>query len=161
MNFVPVGKNLRDLAVGHGLSERDGQKNLPDFLPELGSHHAERRCEIRLFSAEINIKPKIRPAENVKILFFVLALTGISITANAQLPKKRTSGNPILPEFHADPEIIYSHQTNRFYIYSTTDGAPGWGGYYFTAFSRTLLLSFSTSLPGLAKPTPRLGERGR
>ncbi len=47
----------------------------------------------------------------------------------------RKSGNPILPEFHADPEILYSNQTGRFYIYSTTDGAPGWGGYYFTVFS--------------------------
>lgn len=49
--------------------------------------------------------------------------------------EKKLSGNPILPEFHADPEVMYSHQTGRFYIYSTTDGAPGWGGYYFTAFS--------------------------
>lgn len=48
---------------------------------------------------------------------------------------KRTSGNPILPEFHADPEVMYSNQTGRFYIYSTTDGAAGWGGYYFTVFS--------------------------
>jgi beta-xylosidase len=47
----------------------------------------------------------------------------------------RTSGNPILPEFHADPEVLYSEQTGKFYIYSTTDGAPGWGGYYFTVFS--------------------------
>ncbi len=43
--------------------------------------------------------------------------------------------NPILPEFHADPEVLYSEQTGQFYIYSTTDGAAGWGGYYFTAFS--------------------------
>ena len=48
---------------------------------------------------------------------------------------KHRSGNPTLPEFHADPEVLYSHQTGRFYIYSTTDGAPGWGGYYFTVFS--------------------------
>ena len=47
----------------------------------------------------------------------------------------RTSGNPILPEFHADPDVLFSHQTGKFYIYSTTDGAPGWGGYYFTVFS--------------------------
>ncbi len=44
-----------------------------------------------------------------------------------------TAGNPILPEFHADPEIIYSN--GRYYIYSTTDGVPGWGGYYFTCYS--------------------------
>ncbi len=56
-------------------------------------------------------------------------------SAFAQNRKVRTSGNPILPEFHADPEVMFSHKTNRFYIYSTTDGVPGWGGYYFTAFS--------------------------
>ena len=43
--------------------------------------------------------------------------------------------NPILPGFHADPEILYSRQTGRYYIYSTTDGQPGWGGWYFTVFS--------------------------
>ena len=43
--------------------------------------------------------------------------------------------NPVLPDFHADPEILYSRQTDRYYIYSTTDGQPGWGGWYFTAFS--------------------------
>lgn len=43
--------------------------------------------------------------------------------------------NPVLPGFHADPEIVYSHQTKKYYIYSTTDGQPGWGGWYFTAYS--------------------------
>lgn len=43
--------------------------------------------------------------------------------------------NPVLPGFHADPEIIYSNQTGKYYIYSTTDGHPGWGGWYYTAYS--------------------------
>lgn len=43
--------------------------------------------------------------------------------------------NPVLPGLHADPEVIYSNQTGKYYIYSTTDGTPGWGGYYFTVFS--------------------------
>lgn len=43
--------------------------------------------------------------------------------------------NPVLPGFHADPEILYSKKTDKYYIYSTTDGQPGWGGWYFTAFS--------------------------
>ncbi len=55
---------------------------------------------------------------------------------------QRMSGNPILPEFHADPEVLFSEQTGRFYIYSTTDGAPGWGGYYFTAFSSADLVDW-------------------
>ena len=47
-----------------------------------------------------------------------------------ELPK-----NPILPGLHADPEILFSKQTGRYYIYSTTDGHPGWGGWYFTVYS--------------------------
>ena len=43
--------------------------------------------------------------------------------------------NPVLEGFHADPEVLYSENTGRYYIYSTTDGFPGWGGYYFTAYS--------------------------
>ena len=67
-----------------------------------------------------------------RILFASCLLLSVSLQAKT---KVKLSGNPILPEFHADPEIMYSHQTGRFYIYSTTDGAAGWGGYYFTVFS--------------------------
>ena len=42
--------------------------------------------------------------------------------------------NPILPGFHADPEITYSNQTHRYYIYSTTDVTPSWGGYTYQCF---------------------------
>ncbi len=43
--------------------------------------------------------------------------------------------NPILPGFHADPEVMYSNKTGKYYIYSTTDGFPGWGGWQFSVFS--------------------------
>ncbi len=43
--------------------------------------------------------------------------------------------NPVLPGFHADPEILYSKNTGKYYLYSTTDGTPGWGGWYFTVYS--------------------------
>ena len=59
-----------------------------------------------------------------RLLFALTAL--ISIGAVAQK-------NPILPELHADPEVLADG--GRYYIYSTTDGAPGWGGYYFTCYS--------------------------
>ncbi len=64
-------------------------------------------------------------------------VTAPSLTGRAggESSSGESSGNPILPEFHADPEVLYAQQTKRFYIYSTTDGAPGWGGYYFTVFS--------------------------
>lgn len=55
--------------------------------------------------------------------------------AEAKIASKKFSGNPILPGLHADPEILYSNKTKRYYIYSTTDGHPGWGGWYFTCYS--------------------------
>ncbi len=50
---------------------------------------------------------------------------------------------PILPGFHADPEVLYSHKTNKYYIYSTTDGTPGWGGHDFSVFSSTDLIHWT------------------
>lgn len=43
--------------------------------------------------------------------------------------------NPILPNFHADPEVLYSHKTGKFYVYSTTDGLSGWAGSHFECYS--------------------------
>ena len=43
--------------------------------------------------------------------------------------------NPVLPGFHADPEVLYSRKTGKYYIYSTTDGVPGWGGKQYSVFS--------------------------
>lgn len=58
-------------------------------------------------------------------------------TGFAPLTQGGQPQNPVLPGFHADPEILYSQNTKKFYIYSTTDGHPGWGGWYFTVFSST------------------------
>lgn len=32
-------------------------------------------------------------------------------------PAFAQSGNPVLPGFHADPEILYSNKTKKYYIY--------------------------------------------
>jgi len=50
--------------------------------------------------------------------------------------------NPILPGFHADPEVLFSKKTRRFYVYPTTDGYDGWGGYSFDVFSSPDLVHF-------------------
>ena len=60
------------------------------------------------------------------IAFLLLALSAIGLKAQQ---------NPILPGFHADPEVLYSHLTHRYYIYSTTDGTPHWGGYTYRCYS--------------------------
>ena len=45
------------------------------------------------------------------------------------------SNNPVLEGYYADPDILYSEKTGKYYIYPTTDGFDGWGGYYFKIFS--------------------------
>jgi arabinoxylan arabinofuranohydrolase len=51
--------------------------------------------------------------------------------------------NPIIPGFHADPEVLYSEKTGRFYVYPTTDGFAGWGGYSFDVFSSPNLVNWT------------------
>ena len=60
------------------------------------------------------------------IAFLLLALSAIGLKAQQ---------NPILPGIHADPEVLYSHLTHRYYIYSTTDGTLHWGGYTYRCYS--------------------------
>lgn len=67
----------------------------------------------------------------MKKSFITLALAAFSLCPS----QMKAQQNPILPGFHADPEITYSNQTHRYYIYSTTDGTPGWGGYTYQCFS--------------------------
>lgn len=64
--------------------------------------------------------------------------------------------NPVLPGFHADPEILYSNQTGKYYIYSTTDGTPGWGGHYFHVFSSPNLKKWTDEGIVLDLKTPQV-----
>jgi sucrose-6-phosphate hydrolase SacC (GH32 family) len=48
------------------------------------------------------------------------------------LPEEK---NPVLSGYFADPEILYSEKTGKYYIYPTSDGFEGWGGSYFKTFS--------------------------
>lgn len=50
--------------------------------------------------------------------------------------------NPVLNGLYADPHIIYSEKTKRFYIYPTSDGFTGWSGNYFKAFSSKDLVNW-------------------
>lgn len=43
--------------------------------------------------------------------------------------------NPVVPGKYADPEILYSNKTGRYYLYPTTDGVEGWQGHDFQVFS--------------------------
>jgi PelA/Pel-15E family pectate lyase len=55
-----------------------------------------------------------------------------SLEAEHVLPNEQ---NPVFSGLYADPEVLYSEQTGRYYIYPTTDGATGWRSHNFHAFS--------------------------
>ena len=43
--------------------------------------------------------------------------------------------NPVFTGMHADPEVLYSEKTGKYYIYPTTDGTEQWRSHDFRAFS--------------------------
>lgn len=51
--------------------------------------------------------------------------------------------NPVLSGFYADPEIIFSQKTKKYYIYPTSDGFTGWSGTYFKTFSSPDLVNWT------------------
>lgn len=53
------------------------------------------------------------------------------------------SNNPVLEGFYADPDIMYSEKTKKYYIYPTSDGFDNWSGTYFKTFSSTDLVNWT------------------
>jgi arabinoxylan arabinofuranohydrolase len=52
------------------------------------------------------------------------------------------AGNPILPGYLADPDILYSFNKKKFYLYPTSDGFDNWSGTYFKTFSSDNLIDW-------------------
>jgi hypothetical protein len=55
----------------------------------------------------------------------------------------QVTNNPALDGYYADPQVLYSNKTNKYYIYPTSDGFSGWGGYYFKTFSSDDLVNWT------------------
>ncbi|MBV5282974.1 MAG: family 43 glycosylhydrolase [Paludibacter sp.] len=51
--------------------------------------------------------------------------------------------NPVLNGYYADPEVLYSEKTGKFYIYPTSDGYTNWSGNYFKCFSSDNLVDWT------------------
>ena len=71
-----------------------------------------------------------------------------------------TAKNPVLEGYFADPEILYSNKTKKYYIYPTSDGFNGWSGYYFKAFSSGNLVDWKDEgiILDLKKDVPWAGR---
>ncbi len=70
-----------------------------------------------------------------------IALVGC-VTAAEKQDASAGWHNRALDGYYADPDIIYSHKTHKFYIYPTSDGFDGWGGFYFKTFSSENLVDW-------------------
>jgi arabinoxylan arabinofuranohydrolase len=69
-----------------------------------------------------------------------------NLTARWGVPKGmelKLKTNPVLDGFYADPDVLYSNKTKKYYIYPTSDGFDGWGGYYFKTFSSSDLTNWT------------------
>ncbi|MEO8237874.1 MAG: family 43 glycosylhydrolase [Flavobacterium sp.] len=66
------------------------------------------------------------------------------ITAKWGMPAKfpKVNNNPVLEGYYADPDILYSNKTKKYYIYPTSDGFDGWSGTYFKTFSSNNLIDW-------------------
>ena len=53
------------------------------------------------------------------------------------------ANNPVVEGYYADPEILYSHKTHKYYLYPTSDGFTGWSGTYFKTFSSEDLVNWT------------------
>ncbi|GGF13855.1 family 43 glycosylhydrolase [Flavobacterium limi] len=58
----------------------------------------------------------------------------------AKFPK--INNNPVLEGYYADPDILYSNKTKKYYIYPTSDGFNDWSGNYFKTFSSENLIDW-------------------
>lgn len=52
------------------------------------------------------------------------------------------NNNPVLSGFYADPDVLYSNKTGKYYIYPTSDGFDNWSGDYFKTFSSDNLVDW-------------------
>lgn len=80
-------------AVGRGLAVGDLEQQRPDFLPEGGTNGVERRSEVRLLSAEVNIQPALCFAEEGRFLRLMLRVQRIGeiFSPSNQSPVRPTS----------------------------------------------------------------------
>ena len=51
--------------------------------------------------------------------------------------------NPVIGGLFADPEILYSEKTGKYYLYPTTDGAEGWQNHDFRCYSSSDLKTWN------------------
>ncbi|TCD17222.1 beta-xylosidase [Pedobacter psychrodurus] len=103
--------------------------------------------DLKAFDPQFNTFNQISIAPKGK-LDFSKGPVIIKMSIAGQQPKTyevnvSVANNPVLKGYYADPEILYSNKTGKYYIYPTSDGFNNWSGTYFKSFSSTDLVNWT------------------
>ncbi|MBO5371248.1 MAG: family 43 glycosylhydrolase [Lachnospiraceae bacterium] len=81
-------------------------------------------------------------------------------TETYTIKKPEIAANPVLPGQYADPDIDYFD--GKYWIYPTTDGFAGWGGYVFHAWSSEDMYNWVDEgvIVDVKNDAPGLNEKG-
>jgi len=101
---------------------------------------------LKAFDPQFNDFNQISIAPKGK-LDFAKGPLKIKVSIPNQQPKTykisvTVANNPALKGYYADPEVLYSNKTDKYYIYPTSDGFNNWSGTYFKSFSSTDLVNW-------------------
>ena len=128
-------------ATNHCIKQNDMEINYNNvFIP------VEPGTDIRLFDPQLvaSVGSTITPVgEQDFSRGSVIYTVTNGMESKTYTVQVQENANPVIPDFHADPEVLFSNKTGRFYVYPTTDGYEGWGGYTFDVFSSPDLVHFT------------------
>ena len=136
-NMSAAIKGAKDIQVRQGDVEINGTEV---FIPVM------QGTDITLYDPQIAVSAGATLSPTGKQDFSHGAVTytvSNGEETNTYLVTVEADGNPVIPDFHADPEVLFSQKTGRFYVYPTTDGYESWGGYSFDVFSSPDLVHFT------------------
>lgn len=71
---------------------------------------------------------------------YTLSLNGQSVSYQVSAA---VHNNPVVPNLYADPDILWSEKTAKYYLYPTSDGYAGWYGRYFDCLSSSDLVNWT------------------
>jgi len=103
--------------------------NLRSFNPEFNKYPG------------VSVKPKSSADFSKGAVPYTIKMAGKE-TSTYQVEVKEAH-NPVLNGFYADPDVLYSEKTGKFYIYPTSDGFTNWSGNYFKCFSSDNLVDWT------------------
>lgn len=95
--------------------------------------------DLASFNLNISTFPGVKVAGTMSGVYTVTLPDGTQTDYSVQVAQ---AANPVLDGYYADPEITYSEQEKKFYLYPTSDGFDGWSGTYFKTFSSTDLVNW-------------------